>query len=76
MPTILIVEDEAKMRRLLELNLGKTALARFPPGRGVWAQNCAREHRRSGGDGSQAAGMNAWSFCKRSSGRTQRFQWW
>jgi len=29
MPVILIVEDEAKMRRLLELNLGEEGFATF-----------------------------------------------
>src|ERR1700731_4150500 len=32
MPTILIVEDEAKMRRLLELNLGEDGLTTFSAG--------------------------------------------
>src|SRR6202789_4526255 len=32
MPTILIVEDEAKMRRLLELNLGEDAFTTFSAG--------------------------------------------
>jgi DNA-binding NtrC family response regulator len=32
MPTILIVEDEAKMRRLLELNLGEDGFATFSAG--------------------------------------------
>jgi len=30
MPNILIVEDEAKMRRLLELNLGEDGSTSFP----------------------------------------------
>ncbi len=32
MPTILIVEDEAKMRRLLELNLGEDGLVTLSAG--------------------------------------------
>ena len=46
MPTILIVEDEAKMRRLLELNLGEDGFSTLSAGDAESrAETSAREHR-------------------------------
>ena len=44
MPAILIVEDEAKMRRLLELNLGEDGFATFSAGDAEAGLKLVREH--------------------------------
>jgi DNA-binding NtrC family response regulator len=44
MPNILIVEDEAKMRRLLELNLGEDGFATFSAGDAEAGLKLLREH--------------------------------
>src|SRR6202162_1752114 len=44
MPTILIVEDEAKMRRLLELNLGEDGFTTFSAGDAEAGLKLLREH--------------------------------
>jgi DNA-binding NtrC family response regulator len=44
MPTILIVEDEAKMRRLLELNLGEDGFTAFSAGDAESGLKLLREH--------------------------------
>ena len=77
MPTILIVEDEAKMRRLLELNLGEDGFTTFSAGdaeSGVEA--AAREHVDLVVTDLKLPGMNGLEFLQASSGRTRRFRWW
>jgi DNA-binding NtrC family response regulator len=44
MPAILIIEDEAKMRRLLELNLGEDGLSTFSAGDAEAGLKLLREH--------------------------------
>jgi DNA-binding NtrC family response regulator len=44
MPAILIVEDEAKMRRLLELNLGEDGFTTFSAGEAETGLKLLREH--------------------------------
>ena len=56
MPAILIVEDEAKMRRLLELNLGEDGFTTFSAGDAESRPEvAAREHDRSGADRSETS---------------------
>ena len=55
MPTILIVEDEAKMRRLLELNLAEEGFTTLSAADAEAGLNILRENSRPGGDRPQAA---------------------
>ena len=61
MPTILIVEDEAKMRRLLELNLGDDGFSTLSAGDAETGLKLLRENSVEPGCHGSEAAWDEWS---------------